>query len=1168
MQSLSATLFPFLAFATGGKNLVWSFGVSTSPATGVNDLSDGHRKVVFYTAAHSGVLFDYANNRQYLLQGHASAISASASSSDRRWLATADAGPSPLLILWDTLPHLSAPTSSNLANANSAYALPVRTLFDPHGGRGVAALEFSRDALYLYTLSAVGLDPFTEASPNVLESDKSPKTSAPSTTTSHQTLCIWDWTDPSPNPLITVTLKTSDPQTVLRVSPDDPGLLMTNGTKEVWFWTWDRQTGEMVQKIGETNVDIFHRPPPIFLHSTFLPTTPYAVSTTASGELVLWSDRPVADFAARLPKGSRGAAKYVKIGGMASGTQEKEKGPTAGEIGMDSGSKGGCVEVVGGKYIVVGGTDGAVRVYDFQFRILTWFEKMAAGPIISMSFAGPVADGEENEVLVPHLQLPQFVVLTSRSKIVLAAHSLRALEPAAAPLSTQGTWKSGQVVTSKKPDLPAAKGTGGGGKLVDGAAVPREGPGRGRGVHKTDGAAPSGIAAIDPSLAGLETDYFVKVLVVGQMGSVTGVATSPRARLLTDGTRPRQLVAVVGMGGCVQVFDASTRALQRSRILEQTTEKVFDDQERTDSVYGPTKKKKVMVTEHLPALCVAWCPDRSVLAVGLANGHLRILSAGTLEDVADFDVGKDPVERVLFSDDGDNLACADGGCAVSYFASRHRGHNPANETVERRADKGTWCWVGKARAHSGKIVSLLFLHRESPQDHLMKTENEATASNRDECPRLLSVATDKNVAEYDLRSSSEADGLQIESVRKVSQTAIPLCAIHAPGSNLFTPSTTSQAPASAPVVTDPWILFGTSHFKFRIHSADSFICRKTVLGPTFGGPICEMAVVPATEPGGPGSEQYIVWRSNEKLVGLMKLPLDGNPNRFTAIVAHPGQIVNLVLTTDPPTLLTAGGPDGVVNQWTLNTGVLDSQIAQGGAGFEPFLRMLDDQGVEGPVFKEVEDYFYFSQLRAGGEDYSKGERPICDTVPVQELESIMAALGYYQTVQESEEMRNEVKMGNFELTGKLVTEVGLEDIIKFVEVTQYEVEAALEATKEFDKFAVEKNGISESDSGDHRESDGTVAFFRSSLVQMLQQHGEPMQRAEFDELVHTLLSSQSGLIPPRFMLPPPLPGQESLNGNLPKQSSSPKYAMPSTITGREFISSVLGMQSVDDEGNN
>jgi hypothetical protein len=57
--------------------------------------------------------------------------------------------------------------------------------------------------------------------------------------------------------------------------------------------------------------------------------------------------------------------------------------------------------------------------------------------------------------------------------------------------------------------------------------------------------------------------------------------------------------------------------------------------------------------------------------------------------------------------------------------------------------------------------------------------------------------------------------------------------------------------------------------------------------------------------------------------------------------------------------------DGVVNMWALHPSALEAQIALGGKDLEPFLNMLDGSGLgeNSPFYKEMEDYFYYAQLR-------------------------------------------------------------------------------------------------------------------------------------------------------------------------------------------------------------
>lgn len=79
--------------------LSWSFGFQKDLVGGVHSLSTASRRAVFYPAAHTGVIYDFARRQQMLLQGHCHLISCCAVSEDKRWIVTADRGPESMLVV-------------------------------------------------------------------------------------------------------------------------------------------------------------------------------------------------------------------------------------------------------------------------------------------------------------------------------------------------------------------------------------------------------------------------------------------------------------------------------------------------------------------------------------------------------------------------------------------------------------------------------------------------------------------------------------------------------------------------------------------------------------------------------------------------------------------------------------------------------------------------------------------------------------------------------------------------------------------------------------------------------------------------------------------------------------------------------------------------------------
>ena len=97
-----------------------------------------------------------------------------------------------------------------------------------------------------------------------------------------------------------------------------------------------------------------------------------------------------------------------------------------------------------------------------------------------------------------------------------------------------------------------------------------------------------------------------------------------------------------------------------------------------------------------------------------------------------------------------------------------------------------------------------------------------------------------------------------------------------------------------------------------------------------------------------GASEYVAYATYQKVVGLMQLPLDGNPNKAMGLIAHPGEVSAMAVTHDGRYMLTAGGSDLTVNLWSVNTQALDDAVAGDKiGGFENFL-------ANAPILEHVE----------------------------------------------------------------------------------------------------------------------------------------------------------------------------------------------------------------------
>ncbi|KAH3752676.1 hypothetical protein DPMN_187300 [Dreissena polymorpha] len=384
------------------------------------------------------------------------------------------------------------------------------------------------------------------------------------------------------------------------------------------------------------------------------------------------------------------------------------------------------------------------------------------------------------------------------------------------------------------------------------------------------------------------------------------------------------------------------------------------------------EKKRVMVSRTFEKgnliRCCSYSPNGAYLAVGFMNGTVRVLDSITLQDEVPepFRYARDAITHIEFSHDSKYLATADGEYTVTVFVRKH-GINVA-----------PFEYLGRNCAHYKPIKELVF-----------GVQLDADA------PRLLSLGVDRVLVEYDLEKSSR-DDLQIASSDRIEQSGVPQ---------------------------------SNDQYKFNLYNATTKMCRKTILGPTYGSPIQKVAVVPTKDAS--RDKRYLAYITQDK-VGLNMLPLDGNPHNAMALIGHPGGVANMVCSYDGRYLFTAGGNDATVHMWEINVNALEAQSSLGGEDLIPFYGLLEG-GRDGELFKELEDYFYYAQIRS--QISSQGvnamdSREVSTKIPVSEIPFVMRAMGFYPSEQEIEEMLNEVKFSRYVETGSYVEAIDLGEFIK------------------------------------------------------------------------------------------------------------------------------------------
>tara|TARA_B100000482_G_scaffold192413_1_gene180505 strand:- start:2702 stop:5512 length:2811 start_codon:yes stop_codon:yes gene_type:complete len=409
--------------------------------------------------------------------------------------------------------------------------------------------------------------------------------------------------------------------------------------------------------------------------------------------------------------------------------------------------------------------------------------------------------------------------------------------------------------------------------------------------------------------------------------------------------------------------------------------------------------------------CISFDHVGLSLAVGFTSGTVKVLDPVSLSDIgASFKNGKAKILFLEFSLDSNWLAAADAAHSVALWKKvivlETVSHEPQNDALARdrgeqhselaslsaqHANMPTWVYIGRYFSHSRPVTGLKFGRRET--DVMV----------------LVSVAEDKKLVEYNLASSTVDSGVLIAGIYSIEEGATPTaCLWHPPLHGDF----------------EERIITANSEFKLRQWNADNKLCRRTSLSPTFGGPASGLEALGKSE----GQSDFLAYSAESKVVGIIKLPLDGNPNKSMGIIAHPGNLSGIAATSCGQQLFTAGGNDQTVNFWSVQRAMVDALEAAGGRAMEPYLASLP-VGAEQDVYEKMVDYFYYLQLRRQGEETTTS-RKVLGAIHLSDVPRLMRAIGYYPSEQEVVNIISEIKYSTFTTSGQITESVDLHTFIR------------------------------------------------------------------------------------------------------------------------------------------
>ena len=165
------------------------------------------------------------------------------------------------------------------------------------------------------------------------------------------------------------------------------------------------------------------------------------------------------------------------------------------------------------------------------------------------------------------------------------------------------------------------------------------------------------------------------------------------------------------------------------------------------------------------------------------------------------------------------------------------------------------------------------------------------------------MGKDRRLFEYDVYSTNMKEGLDVIAMFNIEQEAHPTACVWYPKVD----------------TKEDLLLTANDDYKMKLWSVSTRKSRRTCLGPTYGGEIAKLRRLDIEN----NPDKFLIYSTAKKVIGLIKMPLDGNPNKTMGLIAHPNEVVDICVTKDGKYLFTCGGEDLAVNMWSIDVTPID-----------------------------------------------------------------------------------------------------------------------------------------------------------------------------------------------------------------------------------------------------
>jgi WD40 repeat protein len=299
---------------------------------------------------------------------------------------------------------------------------------------------------------------------------------------------------------------------------------------------------------------------------------------------------------------------------------------------------------------------------------------------------------------------------------------------------------------------------------------------------------------------------------------------------------------------------------------------------------GATEKEERDVNKIFTTM--EFTPDGTELLVGQRDGKIQVIepTSGKYKKLAQplkVSEEKSPaIKHLVVSEDGLYFATSDANKGVCLFKKDHVIGQPDKEPE--------WIFTGKILSHEIEITGLCFGQSIDENDQVLH--------------RLFSIGADRRCFEYNIKEAKLHASLPVLKCFDIELEAKPTACIWYPQLEF----------------KEGLILTANDEYKMKLWNPTLPNSRRTCLGPTYGGEIVKLKLLNVAE-----REKFLIYSTSKKVIGLIKLPLDGNPNKTMGLIAHPDEVTDICATSDGKYIFTCGGDDLAVNMWHVDTAPIE-----------------------------------------------------------------------------------------------------------------------------------------------------------------------------------------------------------------------------------------------------